>query len=217
MVHAILFALILLLSPQAEAKKMRKMKCGSFQPVQFTPATIDVKNPDGTETKGYAIKRAKVRRFQLDAGDTPTVILDTETQKACTVDVGVLSGETGDVYYLNRSNRILYRSRGASDNRVFMVEPETCRVIWHSRLNLGNEVKAQSVEIKASCGECEEKGSFDGVCDCQSAEVWSSSDICSWKMDEEASSKLTKKTLKVAFVGNKKVQDAKSKKAKLVE
>lgn len=182
-----------------------KKSCGEFEKVIFSPV------------KNYTIRRAEVGSYRLDAGDTPPLIFNKDTGKSCTADADIVAGDDGDVYWLKKANRILYRSYSGSEQWVTLVDAKTCKTLWKSIANIGNQVKSSSIEINPDCGSCEESGNFNSVCECQSAEVWRLTPDCGLKRDDLASKKLTKQLLRVAFVDKRKVKGAKTSSAKLVQ
>ena len=112
-INVLMIALIMVFAPLLRAKSNKS--CGKFEKVDFSPASITVKNADGSEIKDYAIRRAEVGSYLLDAGDTPSIILNKKTGKSCKADAEIVSGDSGDVYWLKNANKVLYRSYSGSE------------------------------------------------------------------------------------------------------
>lgn len=205
---------ILLLTTPSFAKS--KKACGPFEKVEFSDAKVDLKNPDGSTTKDYAIRRAVAGPFQLDAGDAPAKVLNTKTNTVCIAKVKIVTGTEGDIHWLKGTDRALYSSYSGSEQWLTLVDLNSCQTLWESRPNIGSKVRESQLEIIPDCGACEENGKMSGVCECQAAEAWKLSPDCGLAMDTRASERLTKDILHVGFVGKKKVQAARSSSAKLV-
>jgi hypothetical protein len=206
---------VLFVIPLTAISAPRK-SCGEFEAVSFSAIKIDIKNADGTETKDYAIQRGSAGSFRFDAGDTSAMIYNDKTQKSCDADLGIISGNK-DVFWLNKTEQVLYRSYSGSNSWVTLVDAKTCKTLWKSHAHLNNKVEGATVTIQPDCGECEESGDFSGVCKCHSGEVWKLSANCKLKQDIPASKALTKEVLSVGFVGQKRVKAAKTEKASLVK